>query len=265
MTLPLATTLGVILALLAWPTRPAVSRLPTEPAPRAELNASAARLEPRAWSRTGAERAAASAQQAAVLWRKLMLDRELAARADRFPGLPSICDPRTRPEAAAREPLEPEVVEASAPVVRVLGRGNVAGVWEGATIPLESLHARSRWLTPAVGRVRAELVDGTAFEGRLHSIGEGKVWIENELGRMALLGSQVRSLRQLPPLVEASSQTDLPELPLVRVRTPGGVFQGRLLRREDGRVTLLTPEGGQVTLDAAEIETVPAGAQLRRP
>ena len=54
-------------------------------------------------------------------------------------------------------------------------------------------------------------------------------------------------------------------LPLVHVRTPGGLFQGRLLRREDGRVTLLTAEGGQVTLDDAEVEPVRPGQPLHRP
>jgi hypothetical protein len=265
MTLPLATTLGVILAMMAWPMRPDSARLPTEPARRAELSASAAHFDARAKPNSSGDRTAAIARQSAALWRRLMLERELELRVGRTSAFPSICELRPRPEAAAGEPLEVEAVEASAPAVRVLGRGNVAGVWEGATVPLESLAARSRWLTPAVGRVRAELSDGTSFEGRLHSIGEGKVWIENELGRMALLGSQIRSLRQLPPLVEPSSQTELPELPLVRVRTPGGIFQGRLLRREAGHVTLLTPEGGQVTLDDAEVETVPAGARVRRP
>jgi hypothetical protein len=116
-----------------------------------------------------------------------------------------------------------------------------------------------------VGLVRAELVDGTSFEGRLHSLGEGKLWLENDLGRIALLGSQVRSLRQLPPPGGISSGAELPALPLVRVRTPGGVFQGRLLRREEGRVTLLTAEGGQVTLDDAELEAVRPGTDVRHP
>jgi len=179
--------------------------------------------------------------------------------------LPCISDARARPSAAQGDPFGPEAVEASAPAIRVVGRGNVAGVWEGATVPLDALGAPSRWLTPSVGRVRAELADGTAFEGRLHSIGEGKVWIENELGRMALLGAQIRTLRQLPPRAEATPASELPALPLVHVRTPGGLFQGRLLRREEGRVTLLTAEGGQVTLDDAEVELIPPGASVRRP
>ena len=265
MTLPLATTLGVVLAIMAWPSRPERVLVPTEPAPREELGSSSAHFDARVKPKSESERAAAIARASAVLWRKLNLQQALEQRAPSFPGFPSICEARPRPDSGAGEALAAEVVEASAPAVRVLGRGNVAGVWEGATVPLERLDARSRWLTPAVGRVRAELADGTSFEGRLHSIGEGKVWIENELGRMALLGAQIRALRQLPPLVTPSSLTELPELPLVRVRTPGGVFQGRLLRREEGHVTLLTPEGGQVTLDDAEVESVPTGARIRRP
>jgi len=261
--------LCVILAIMALPgDRP---RRETPPPPLGaleQLPADATRgRDARFEARVGPK--SAPAPDMSSLWRRLTIERILEQRAARsaplFFALPCISDARALPGAAQGDPFGPEPVEASAPAIRVVGRGNVAGVWEGATVPLDALEAPSRWLTPSVGRVRAELADGTAFEGRLHSIGEGKVWIENELGRMALLGAQIRTLRQLPPLAERTPATELPALPLVHVRTPGGLFQGRLLRREDGRVTLLTAEGGQVTLDDAEVEPVPPGPTVRRP
>ncbi len=260
-TLALAVCLAALLALAAFPLRARrAGERPRAATHEATQRGTEARFE---------RRLPRPAPDTSALWRKLTLERILEERAARlgplYFALPSIVDARARPSAARGDPFGAEAVEASAPVVRVVGHGNVAGVWEGATVPLDVLGAPSRWLTPSVGRVRAELADGTAFEGRLHSIGEGKVWIENELGRMALLGAQVRTLRQLPPLVEGAPAPDLPALPLVRVRTPGGLFQGRLLRREEGRVTLLTAEGGQVTLDDAEVELVPPGPTVRRP
>ncbi|MBK7643785.1 MAG: hypothetical protein IPJ19_12190 [Planctomycetes bacterium] len=265
---PLLASLLAILALIALPTpneRSADRGDRLEPALQPAANATRggdARFEKRL-EREFDERESAAVRDAAVLWRRLMLQQALEARESGL-GLFGNAS-SSAPSAAAGDPFGSPVVEASAPAMRVLGHGNVSCVWEGATVPLDALDGPSRWLTPSVGRVRAELADGTSFEGRLHSIGEGKVWIENDLGRVALLGAQVTSLRQLPPLAEPKSDDVLPELPLVRVRTPGGIFQGRLLRREEGRVTLLTAEGGQVTLDDAEVQPVEPGSLLRRP
>jgi len=267
-TWPLAACLGAILAIIALPvTKERHSGTASSVEPRLQPPADAARA--------GAARfearvpVANPSADAAALWRKLMRERvleEYAARIDApFAHFPTLTEVRVQASAAKGDPFGPAPVEASAPRVRIVGRSNVSGVWEGATVPLKALDAPSRCLTPSVGRVRAELADGTAFEGRLHSLGEGKIWLENDLGRMALLGTEIRTLRQLPPLVEASSAQELPELPLVRVRTPGGLFQGRLLRREEGRVTLLTAEGGQVTLDDAEVEPVRPRPLVRNP
>ena len=268
-TWPLLASLCAILALLALPTpdrREVLDARPVEA--RAQQTSDAGRSSDARFDAPVA-RIAARASESSSLWRRIMLERFLEERAASYEPLffafPSISDVRGSVGAAPGEPFEAQPVEAAAPAVRIVGPGNVAGVWEGATVPLASRDAPSRWLTPSVGRVRAELADGTAFEGQLHSLGEGKVWIENELGRMGLLGSQIATLRQLPPLHSASSTEELPALPLVRVRTPGGVFQGRLLRREEGRVTLLTAEGGQVTLDDAELEAVRPETLVRRP
>lgn len=224
-------------------------------------SAASARAPSAAAGETVTDAAATSA-----LLRRLVLDPRLEARARElargegplFDAFPRVSSAARATQSARSAPLFAAPREASAPRVRIVGRANVSGVWEGATIPLDALDGRAQWLTPAVGRVRAELADGAAIEGRLHSLGEGKLWIETELGRLALLGSQVRSLRQLAPSASPGATTDPALLPEVSVRTPGGVFRGRLLAREGARVTLLTPEGGRVTLDGAELASEPA-------
>ncbi len=212
-------------------------------------------------------------RSSAALWRQLTLANELERRMQElarvdgplFDAFPRVSAARPTARSARAEVVVGVAIEAAAPRVRIVGRSHVSGVWEGATVPLDALDRPSQWLTPSVGRVRAELVDGGAVEGRLHAIGDGKLWIEGELGRVALLGSQVRALRQLMPLAGPESGSEIPGLPEVRVRTPGGVFQGRLVAREGGRVTLLTSEGGRVTLDDAQTEPALPTPPTRRP
>ncbi len=141
--------------------------------------------------------------------------------------------------------------------------GDLAGIWEGGTIPVESMDASTRMLTPAVGRVRTILRGGEVFEGRLYAVGQGKVWLDTELGRLALVADQVLKLEQLaspdgtPVLGQAGSEV-LAGLPRVRARTPGGMFYGKVTSNDGKTVTLITDEGARITLDAPLIEPVPA-------
>ncbi len=140
---------------------------------------------------------------------------------------------------------------------------DLAGIWEGSTVPIESIDASTRMLTPSVGRVRTILYGGEVFEGRLYAVGQGKVWLDTELGRLALVSDQVQKLEQLaspdgtPVLGQAGSEA-LAGLPRVRARTPGGMFYGKVTARDDKTVTLITDEGARITLDAPIIEPVPA-------
>jgi hypothetical protein len=140
---------------------------------------------------------------------------------------------------------------------------DLAGIWEGSTVPIESIDASTRMLTPSVGRVRTILYGGEVFEGRLYAVGQGKVWLDTELGRLALVSDQVQKLEQLaspdgtPVLGQAGSET-LAGLPRVRARTPGGMFYGKVTSRDGKTVTLITDEGARITLDAPIIEPVPA-------
>jgi hypothetical protein len=151
--------------------------------------------------------------------------------------------------------------------LREASASELAGVWLGATIPLDALGGPSRLLTPNVGRVRVVLTIGEVFEGQLYAIGEKKVWIETELGKLALLDWQIDRIEHIVTsegsvVVGPDGSKDLAGLKSVRVRTAGGVFYGKLLSREGASVTLVMASGARVTLDNAQVEA--AGRSLSR-
>jgi hypothetical protein len=143
--------------------------------------------------------------------------------------------------------------------VRQATAQEMAGIWLGATIPLNAMTVATRLLTPNVGRVRVLLTGGEVFEGELYAIGEKKVWLQTELGRMALLEWQIDRIEHIltntgSAVLGGDGSQDLAGLKSVRVRTAGGVFYGKLLSQEAGDVTLLTRSGARVTLAGAEVE-----------
>lgn len=150
--------------------------------------------------------------------------------------------------------------------VRYATEDDMAAVWDKSEIPLGKISAAERMLTPQVGRVRLVIHSGEVFEGRLYAVGENKVWLETALGKMALLGWQVDRIEHLPEnsgvALGAKGSQDLGGLQRVRVRTPGGVFYGKLLDQDDNNVTLITEEGGRLRLANARVE--PAGKSRTR-
>ncbi len=163
------------------------------------------------------------------------------------------------PEPVALAPLRGPVREASAE--------DLAGLWSGTTIPLDAIDGEEHLATPFVGRVRIVARNGEIFEGRLHGLGRGRVWFESGQAKMALMGWQVSRIEHVlgdestPALGQAGSQ-HLAGLPSVRVRTPGGVFYGKLISQEGARATLMTAEGARVILDGGIVE--PAGKSRTR-
>jgi hypothetical protein len=151
--------------------------------------------------------------------------------------------------------------------IREASASDLAGIWQGASIPFDAIEADSRLLTPSVGRVRVILGGGEIFEGQLYAVGGKKVWLDTELGKMALLSWQVHRIEHIldadgiVTLGEDGSQ-DLAGLERVRVRTPGGVFYGMVIDRSDEAITLITSEGARITLRDAVVE--PAGKSLTR-
>ena len=143
--------------------------------------------------------------------------------------------------------------------VRQATPSELSGMWLGATIPLDALAAATRLLTPNVGRVRVLLTGGEVFEGELYAVGEKKVWLETDLGKMALLDWQIDRIEHIlssegAAVLGGDRAQDLAGLKSVRVRTAGGVFYGKLLSQEAGDVTLVTQSGARVTLQNAEVE-----------
>ena len=143
--------------------------------------------------------------------------------------------------------------------LREASSADLSGVWVGGSIPMEHISGDQKLMTPGVGRVRVILTDGEVFDGDLYAVGESKVWIQTELGKMALLGWQVERVEHL--LEETAlpgsgvQAASLAGLDSVRVRTPGGVFYGHLLEETERGVTLLTSEGARITLHDAQIDT----------
>jgi len=137
------------------------------------------------------------------------------------------------------------------------------------TVPMERIHETRRVLTPKVGRVRVTVSSGEVFEGRLYAIGEGSVWLDTDLGRMALPADGVRgvetlsSTAQAPVLGDKGSQA-LAGLRRVRVVCEGGVFTGALLSQQGDEVLLMTDEGSRIKLKALRVEAVSReGTQVR--
>jgi len=77
------------------------------------------------------------------------------------------------------------------------------------------------------------------------------------IGRLALEGKRVATIA-LVTMEEVNGKT-VEDLPRMRVRTPGGLFFGKVISREDDRVTLLTEDGGKITLVSRDVEPAPLG------
>ena len=102
------------------------------------------------------------------------------------------------------------------------------------------------------------LGSGEVFEGQLYGLGENRVWLDTHLGRLALDASLLGSVERLEAPASGTPATTLESQPgdRVRVETPGGWLYGRILARNGERITLLTENGGRITLDDPLIEPV---------
>jgi len=147
--------------------------------------------------------------------------------------------------------------------LRYASTTDMAGTWDGTTIPLDSVSGATRIVTPNVGRVRAVMTSGQVFEGRMYAVGEGKIWIDNRLGRMALIGSSLATVEHvLSPdgaaELGAPGSQEYAGLPRVRAKAAGGVFFGKLIHQEGDRVILITEEGARLTLIGAQVDPAPS-------
>jgi hypothetical protein len=140
---------------------------------------------------------------------------------------------------------------------------DLAGIWEGSVIPMDAIPGPSRLLTPGVGRVRVLIHQGEIFEGLLYAVGQSRIWLDTDVGRLALLSQQVLRIEHLSApsgaTLGAPGSQELAGLPRVRVRTPGGTFYGKAIARDDITVTLITDEGARVMLESRDVEAAPLG------
>jgi hypothetical protein len=95
------------------------------------------------------------------------------------------------------------------------------------------------------------------FDGRLYAIGTGQVWLESTIGRLALDGKRVQAVTVVT--TEEVNGKTVENLPRMRVRTPGGIFFGKVIAHDDDRVTILTEDGGKITLVSRDVEPAPLG------
>jgi hypothetical protein len=144
---------------------------------------------------------------------------------------------------------------------------DMAGIWEGTAIPLDSIDGAERIVTPFVGRVRAVLDSGEVFEGRLYAVGERRIWLDTSLGRMALAGRRLSKIDHVlspdgAPVLGDPGSIAYAGLPRVRVRVPGGMFFGKLIDEQGDEVVLITEEGARITLKGADIEPAPLSKRV---
>lgn len=186
------------------------------------------------------------------------------------------------PTAVVVEPT-PTVVEPAAPLARSTTPNKVAelpagqpgpgggrhataadwaGLWTDTTIPTDAIHGPTKLRTLHVGLVRAELKNREFIEGRLYAVGESRIWLDVELGRLSLDASELRELVQIvgqqgQPV--ALGTQALAGLQRVEVLLPGGTMTGRVLGREGDWVTFVTEDGLRMRVDALDIRPAPDG------
>jgi len=137
-------------------------------------------------------------------------------------------------------------------------------IWRGASVPMEAVQAPAKTLMPRVGNVRVFTVSGDVFEGRLYAVGQNRVWIDSAPGRIGLDGERVERIEVLPPgpLAEEPGELTVAGSKRVRVRVPGGMLFGRVLKVEGDDVTLALDEGGRVHVKSADVEELGTGRAI---
>ncbi len=163
---------------------------------------------------------------------------------------PQVSDSEPTPRVAVAEGAEEGQADASpAPQPKsggVVLRAVRQDRWESDEVPGPELwNGKCRIATPNVGQVEVIIVNGSALRGRLHSIGEGKVWLDTDTGRISFHCDRVREIHQ--------GERDSLVSERVCVTTEGGVFFGELLARDGGKVTLRTDDGLTLKLSSDDV------------
>jgi hypothetical protein len=135
-------------------------------------------------------------------------------------------------------------------------------MWREQSVPLEAITGEQRLRTLNVGQVRVMLDSGEYFEGLLYAVGQNRVWLDLDLGRIAFEAATVREITRIPipasTTVNGKKGPDLSLLPHVEVRLPGGWQAGRLIGREGNTITLVTDDGIRMVIESDEVRPITA-------
>jgi len=139
-------------------------------------------------------------------------------------------------------------------------------IWRGDSVPMEAVHAPAKTLMPRVGSVRVFMQSNEIFEGRLYAVGQDRVWIDTEPGRIGLDGGKVERILVIPAsaTVLGGGQGEMVATlgRRARVRVPGGMLYGNVLKVEGDDVTLQLEDGGRVHVQSSDIEDIGSGRAI---
>jgi hypothetical protein len=155
--------------------------------------------------------------------------------------------------------------ESTNPIPGALRRAteaDFANIWREQAVPLNAIAGDRRLRTVNVGQVRVMLDSGEYFEGALYAVGENRVWLDLDLGRISFEGTTVREITRIAAPASAVGAAkkgpDLSGLPHVEARLPGGWMSGRLVGREGNTVTLVTDDGIRMVIETDEVRPITA-------
>lgn len=148
----------------------------------------------------------------------------------------------------------------------VVRRISTENIWPHSTVPESEVGGAAFVLTPNVGDVRVVLDGGETIDGRLHGVGQNRIVLDTRLGRLSIDGRRASRIDRFGRKATRPSTgvVNTKGLDMVRVMADGGIFQGHLLSRENGRVTLLLEQGMRITLESDVVEPAVGNGSVSR-
>jgi hypothetical protein len=175
------------------------------------------------------------------------------------PSLP-VAPSATPPSAAAA---------GSAPSPAAVAATNLEGVtlvWASVEIPHEHIAKAERLQTPNVGSVRVVTLENEVFEGRLLSVGQGKVWLQiDPLGKLAFDASTIRELSRPEVAAKGAPKEGFAIGSWVRAKTEGGTLYGKLISFDATQATLMLENGARISVTGAPLEVARAPLSKEAP
>lgn len=173
-------------------------------------------------------------------------------------GLPGLGIP-TAPGGRYRGGRHPELDEGPLPRI---SPDEMPLVWQGFEIPMHLVDGPDRMRTPGVGAVRVTLDHGSMFNGRLHSVGEGRIWISTGSGSMSIEGKRVSDVVHVMNAGFDGNDMTVDSLRKVRARLPGGSVEGHVLREDEDTIVIRTLYGSQVSFDRSQVQMLEVEPQV---